>query len=240
VHHLRALIDIRLASLPMEPTPPYDDWSEAVILGIDDGDDGADGGGGVAGGPHPELVPRRDARRRRLLAEFLEADDVVALTGPGAAGEDRSASAVEYLASQVMVFSFDHVLGATLRFSPVMVEVFCLDWAPRRIAADQDALALLPDVLVAWIRFAGRRRGIPEGAIGEAVDAVRSHERAMIDLAQDPASWGPAKMMAMTIIERGIDVTDPEAVEAFVYDVNRNGGIDSLAALFGLSDPSQS
>ena len=136
-----------------------------------------------------------------------------------------------------MVFAFDHVLGATLRFSPVMVEVFCLDWAPRRVAADQDALALLPEVLVAWIRFAGRRRGIPEDAIEEAVDAVHEHERAMIDLAQDPASWGPAKMMAMTIIERGIDVTDPEAVEAFVYDVNRNGGIDSLAALFGLSDP---
>ena len=33
VHHLRALIDNRLASLPMEPVPPNDDWSEAVTLG---------------------------------------------------------------------------------------------------------------------------------------------------------------------------------------------------------------
>ena len=228
VHHLRALIDTRLASLPNEPVARDEDRTEAVLLGIDDD---------AYGDTHREVAPARDARRPRLLAEFLGTDDMVELAGR--AGEDRSATAIEYLASQVIVFSFDHVLGATLRFSPVMVEVFSLDWAPRRIAADGDTLALLPDVLVAWIRFAGRRRGIPADAIEEAVTAVHVHQRDMIDLARDPASWGPAKTMAMTIIERGIDVTDPEAVEAFVDDVNRNGNIDSLAALFGLSDPSQ-
>jgi hypothetical protein len=61
----------------------------------------------------------------------------------------------------------------------------------------------------------------------------------MMDLARDPSSWGPAKMMAMTIVEHGIDLTDREAVEAFVDDVNRNGGIDSAATLFGLPGPSQ-
>jgi hypothetical protein len=47
-------------------------------------------------------------------------------------------------------------------------------------------------------------------------------------------------MMAMTIIERGIDVSDPGAFEVFIDDLNRDGGVDALAALFGLSDPSQS
>ena len=235
VHHLRALIETRLASLPSEPAGPAEERSEAVIPGIDDGiHEGTDMD------PHREVVRQGDARRR-LLAEFLQTDDVVALAGPsGADGEGPSAAAVQYLASQVLVFSFDHVLGATLRFSPVMAEVFCLDWAPRRIAADRDALALLPHVLVAWIRFAGVRRGIPEEAIEEAVTAVHDHERAMLELAQDPTSWGPAKMMAMTIIERGIDVSDPGAFEVFIDDLNRDGRVDALAALFGLSDPSQS
>ena len=55
----------------------------------------------------------------------------------------------------------DYVLGTPLRFSPVMVEIFCLDWAPARSPSTATALTLLPDVLAAWIRFVGRRRGIP-------------------------------------------------------------------------------
>ena len=243
VHHLRALIETRLDSLPPEPDhsghPDHSDGlvtdglvtdGLGVVTGIDDG---------LGGDGDPDGV-LQDERRSRILDEFLRSDDVTEMCGPpGAHNYDHSAATIEYLASQVMAFSFDHVLGATLRFSPVMVEVFCLNWAPRRIAAGQDTFALLPDVLVAWIRFAGKRRGIPAQAIDEAVAAAHEHRQAMMDLARDPSSWGPAKMMAMTIIEHGIDVTDPEAVEAFVDDVNRNGGIDSLATLFGRSGPSQ-
>ncbi len=233
VHHLRALIETRLAWLPTDAIDATDaigaesdrDTSAVGSFGIE--------GVGVGVDTDWDAVRRRDEQRKLLLAEFLRSDDAVALAGPVGGHDDRAAATVAYLASEVMAFSLDHVLGATLRFSPVMVELFCLDWAPRRIAADQDAFALLTDVLVAWIRFAGRQRGIPDESIGEAVTAARQHGQAMIILAGDPASWGPAKMMTMTIIERGIDATDPEAVEALVDDVNRNGGIDTLAMLFG-------
>jgi hypothetical protein len=254
VHHLRALIETRLAWLPTnaanladvghatdvthagDPFGPDRDASVVSSFGIDGDWIDRVGVGGVGIDGDWDAVRRRDERRGRLLAEFLRSDDAVALSGPVGGHDDRAAATVAYLASQVMAFSFDYVLGAPLRFSPVMVEVFCLDWAPRRIAADPDAFALLTDVLVAWIRFAGRRRGIPDQSIGEAVTAARGQGEAMIDLAGDPASWGPAKLMAMTIIERGIDVTDPAAVEALVDDVNRSGGVDALAVLFGPAD----
>lgn len=163
--------------------------------------------------------------RERLLDEFLESEETIGLWGV----DGDEGHHVEHLALQVMTFSLDYVRGTPLRFSPVMVEIFCLDWAPRKIAADEDAVRLLPDVLVAWIRFVGRRRGIPEASIGEAVEAAYGCAPEMIELSQDPANWGPAKTIALAVHQRGIDITDKAALDDFIAEVNRNGGIDVLA-----------
>jgi hypothetical protein len=172
-------------------------------------------------------VPREvsEAERAELLSEFLESDETFGLFGV----EGENGEAIEHLSMSVIAFSLDYVLGIPLRFSPVMVELFCLDWAPRRIAADEEAFTLLPDVLAAWIRFVGRHRGIPEKAISESVETADSCAAEMIDLALDPKNWGPAKTMALAIDERGIDVTDQAALDEFVDEVNRNGGIALLA-----------
>ena len=147
----------------------------------------------------------------------------------GSSGEDNEDDVIEHLAHQILAFSLDYVLGTPLRFSPVMVEIFCLDWAPGKVAIDGDGFTLLPDVLAAWIRFVGRRRGIPEEAIAEAVDAAYEYAPEMIELSQDPEEWGPAKTLALGIQQRGIDPTDQAALDDFVDEVNNNGGIDVLA-----------
>jgi len=133
------------------------------------------------------------------------------------------------LAHQILSFSLDYTIGTPLRFSPVMVEIFCLDWAPRKIAIDVDGFTLLPDVLAAWIRFVGRRRGLPEESIKAAVHAGYEYAPEMIELCREPEAWGPAKMMALAIQQRGIDITDQTALDNFVAEVNRSGGIDALA-----------
>jgi hypothetical protein len=109
-----------------------------------------------------------------------------------------------------------------------MVELFCLDWAPRQITADMDTFTVLPDVLAAWVRFAGRRRGIPERAISESVEAAYDYAPEMIALATNPANWGPAKTVALAIEKRGIDITDQDALDDFRDEIDRNGGIDWL------------
>ena len=168
-----------------------------------------------------------EEERDQLLAQFFESDETVGLWG--VSREDNEDDAIEHLAHQILAFSEDYVLGTPLRFSPVMVEIFCLDWAPRKIAIDGDGFTLLPDVLAAWIRFVGRRRGIPEGAIKEAVHAAYDYAPEMIELSQDPEEWGPAKTLSLAIQQRGIDPTDKAALDEFIEEVNRNGGIDVLA-----------
>ncbi len=179
------------------------------------------------GGKVPQTPSPNDEERDELLAEFLESDEVVGLTGVG--DGDSEDTTVEELADQLLTFSLDYTLGTPLRFSPVMVEIFCLDWAPRKIALDGDAFTLLPDVLAAWIRFVGRRRAIPERSIRASVDATYELAPEMIELSQDPEVWGPAKTMALALQQRGIDMSDQAALDAFVDEVNRSGGIDVLA-----------
>jgi hypothetical protein len=168
-----------------------------------------------------------EEEREQLLAQFLESDETVGLWG--LSGEDNEDVAVEHLAHEILAFSLDYVLGTPLRFSPVMVEIFCLDWAPGKVAIDGDGFTLLPDVLAAWIRFVGRKRGIPDEAIAEAVEAAYEYAPEMIELSQDPEVWGPAKVLALGIRQRGIDPTDQSALNDFVSEVNDNGGIDVLA-----------
>ena len=179
------------------------------------------------GGEVPAPVNVEEDERDRLLSEFLDSDETVGLLGID--GDEDEDEALEHLSHQILTFALDYVVGTPLRFSSVMVEMFCLDWAPRKIAGDSDAFTLLPDVLAAWIRFAGRRRGLPEASIREAVDAVYECAPEMIELSEDPEVWGPAKTMALAIQQRGIDLTDQGALDDFIAEVNRRGGIDVLA-----------
>ena len=179
------------------------------------------------GGEVPAPANVDDDERDGLLSEFLASEETAGLWSTDA-GDDED-EPLEGLAHQILTFALDYVVGSPLRFSPVMVEMFCLDWAPRKIAMDGDAFTLLPDVLAAWIRFVGRRRGLPEPAVSEAVEAAYEYAPEMIELSQQPEVWGPAKTMALAIEQQGVDLTDQGALDDFVAEVNRQGGIDVLA-----------
>lgn len=180
-----------------------------------------------AGGQVPKASTLSDEERDELLVGFLESDESIGLSS--SEGEDGENATVEELAEHLLTFSLDYTLGTPLRLSPVMVEIFCLDWAPQKVALDGDAFTLLPDVLAAWIRFVGRRRAIPERSIRTAVDAAYEFAPEMIELSQDPEAWGPAKTMVLALRQSGIDLSDQAAVNDFVNEVNRSGGIDVLA-----------
>lgn len=50
-------------------------------------------------------------------------------------------------------------------WDPQTMDGVCCDWAACKIPGDERAFDVLPDVLRAWVRFAGERRGIPAAAI---------------------------------------------------------------------------
>jgi hypothetical protein len=180
-----------------------------------------------SGGVVPDPTEIDEDEREHLLEEFLASEEATLVQG--VAADQDAQFALEHLAHQILTFSLDYVGGTPLRFSPVMAEMLCLDWAPRKIPIDRGGFELLPEVLAAWIRFVGRRREIPEEAIAEAIEMVFECVAEMIELSEDPRVWGPGKIVALAIERAGIDPMDQRAIDELLNEVNRNGGIDVLA-----------
>jgi hypothetical protein len=106
--------------------------------------------------------------RERLVAQFLGSPEAVDLL---------SEPAVVGLCHSLISFRADHGDGEPLRWSPTLASMCLLRHFPARVDLDEADLALVPDVLSAWVRFAGRRRGLPEGAterVVAAIDACRA------------------------------------------------------------------
>ena len=110
--------------------------------------------------------------------------------------------------------------GRELRWSPVVVELFMAGWVPRKVLADADLFAALPAALDAWVRFAGRKRGIPTWAIEATCEAIPQWRDEMTSAGSDPASGGPAKQFLMAAQQAGVDVTDHEALMTFMAGWN--------------------
>ena len=156
----------------------------------------------------PELTPDD---RERLLAEFLASPD-----GAGFEPDGDEAFAV----SLAIDFCADHVDGRPLRWSPVTVELFMAGWLPHKLLAERSEFEAVPAGLASWVRFAGRRRGIPDWAITQTVDAIACWTEEMLDRADDPDAGGAGKQFLLAAQEGGVDLADEEAVASFIAGWN--------------------
>lgn len=173
-----------------------------------------------------------EARLRRLPAGFELPDDYrevapeereALLAGFLAAPEGRrwrGDEDAEYAVQVAIDFGADYNHGGPLRWSPVVVELFMVDWLPRKISGEAAFFERLPDVLADWVRYAGRRRGVPAAKLCEAVTAVAANRDEMLASAGDPDAWGPAKSFAAAALAAGVDLTDGEQVQRFIDRYN--------------------
>jgi hypothetical protein len=106
--------------------------------------------------------------RDRLVAEFLSSPEADGLLAE---------PAVVGICHSLVSFRADHGDGEPLRWSPTLASMCLLHHFPARVGVDDADLGLIPDVLCAWVRFAGRQRRLPEAAtehVVAAVDACRA------------------------------------------------------------------
>jgi hypothetical protein len=156
-------------------------------------------------------------RRAMLAAEFLASDEAEDLS-------DRSSAS--HCADRIIDYGCEKDFGRPLRMSPVKVQNFMLGWLPRKVMlskAEQDAM---PHVLAAWVRWAGRKLGLAEDAVGETLDAVFESMGAFARAYRDPAEFG----LDETLVARLLPDSDLEALprRAFAFPVlqGMHGGVD--------------
>ena len=160
-------------------------------------------------------------RRAMLAAEFLASDEAEDLS-------DRSAAS--HCADRIIDYGCDQDFGRPLRMSPVKAETFLLTWLPRKVMLTPEEQEAMPHVLLAWIRWAGRRRGLGEKAVSETLDAVFNAMGAFSRAYRGPAEFG----LDSALVARLLPDSDLEALprRAFAFPLlhGRVGGVD-LATL---------
>jgi hypothetical protein len=159
----------------------------------------------------PEQEDLSQAERDALREEFLSSDE-----GRGFAPDGDEA----FAASLAIDFCADYVDGRPLRWSPQLVELFMAGWVPRKVLADADLYTALPGALDAWVRFAGRKRGLSQWAIETTREAIPQWIDEMTSAGGDPTSGGPTKQFFTAAQDAGIDLADEQALAAFVAGWN--------------------
>ena len=156
--------------------------------------------------------PRRQAwsrdRRAMLAAEFLASDEAEDLSDRGAAS---------HCADRIIDYGCDKDFGRPLRMSPTKVETFLLGWLPRKVMLSQSEQDAMPHVLAAWVRWAGRRRGLAEPVVAETLEAVFNAMGVFAQAYRDPAEFGLDHVLVARLLPDG----DLEALprRAFAFPV---------------------
>lgn len=141
------------------------------------------------------------------------------------------------LLDSVLWFACDYGPGDPLRWSGVAVELL-LEWMPRKVMAPADFLALLPELLDAYVRYCHAERGIPAELTDETLDALDAYTHGYLR-AIHADSGDPKDALREALLSFDPDgPMSPELIEALLTftgltDVlaDEVGGPEALAAL---------
>jgi hypothetical protein len=148
----------------------------------------------------PEHAGLPEQRRRQLVENFLT--DI---------GSDDEVS--RSLAELFLDYGDGYIGAGPLCWSPGEVMLLLTDWLPRKAVLDADQRNALPFVFRRWLTFALTQQGIDRQWISPVVDAVDTFLPEFHDAFDDETTWGPAKHVAAALTERGVDLTDRDAVD---------------------------
>jgi hypothetical protein len=111
-----------------------------------------------------------------------------------------------------------------LRWSPAAVQGFLLDWVPARALLDRADTRLLPAVLSAWVRWAGRISGLTPRAVAQTVAAVASNRDEFTARMRTGSHREPATKAMAQLLADGVDPNDEDAVAAWLAEYNAGEG----------------
>ncbi|MEV0839952.1 hypothetical protein AB0I55_10380 [Actinocatenispora sera] len=139
------------------------------------------------------------------VAEFLAAPEAEIDDAPDGVVEACARLIAEYAAAD------------PYRWSPTAAERFLVDWVPTSAVLDPECVDWLPTVLLAFVTYAGRRRGLPEDAVMATQEAIREDlddfAAAMADTAGNAVT---AAQVARAMLTDGVDPTDQNAVRTWL------------------------
>lgn len=169
--------------------------------------------------PEPEAYGAD--RRATLAARFLASDEAEELSDRSAAGR---------CVDRIIDHGCGHDFGRPLRVSPIKCELFLLDWLPRKVLLSPAEQEAMPHVLAAWVRWAGRRTGLPEVGVRSTLDAIWDATGAFGEAYRDPSAYGLDRGLVDRLLPDGELDALPRRAFALPFLHGKHGDID-LATL---------
>ncbi len=114
------------------------------------------------GGPGYNWEPPTEEAQQTLKRKFLDSNFAKSCKGRDTAD----------LVDNILWFASGYGPCDPLRWSPISVDIFLLDWVPRKIMAPPAYLKRMPKVLRAYIQFADYERGFDEGLSAETLNCL--------------------------------------------------------------------
>ncbi|MBT8228035.1 MAG: hypothetical protein HKP61_00150, partial [Dactylosporangium sp.] len=111
-----------------------------------------------------------------------------------------------------------------LRWSPAAVRRFLLDWVPGHAILDAADRALLPSVLDAWVRWAGRVQRLPPRLVAVTITTIAQVRRGFLHRVLSGTLRSPAAEAVARLLADGIDLDDEAAVARWLdaYNAERD------------------
>ncbi|MFC7562497.1 hypothetical protein ACFQU9_04390 [Actinomadura namibiensis] len=172
------------------------------------------------GGGVPAPAVHGHDRRATLAARFLASDEAEELS-------DRSAAS--RCVDRIIDYGCAHDFGRPLRVSPLKAEMFLLDWLPRKVLLSRAEQEAVPHVLAAWVRWAGKRTGLPEEGVRATLDAVWDATAKFAESYRDPSAFG----LDREIVDRLLPDGDLEALPRRAFTLPFLSGTHRLPGRHG-------
>jgi hypothetical protein len=165
-----------------------------------------------------EPFPEEDAVEEALL------DELVRDYGRYVCDEHGPNSAVwhhgEFVSCALLDWKRDYHDGHPTRWTVAHVEEFMLDFAPRKMTMDDEAIQAVADCLAAFMGFLDRADKLEGDGVDALMETCERLCRKSVAACRDPSHWGMSKSIAMQMIADGVDPTDPMAGEAWIAAYN--------------------
>lgn len=105
-------------------------------------------------------------------------------------------------------------------WEPSELDAFLLDWVPSKVALEDEEIATFPESVAAVFRFLGATGRLSPAEAADLADRARSLQAQFTEAMVDPASAGPARLLFDAMRADGVEVGDPEAMQAWLEDFN--------------------
>jgi hypothetical protein len=155
------------------------------------------------------LLPEND---ELTVKDFLDAPEAARIVKADAESRDFALKLISGFAE-----------SDPLRWDPARVGTFMVDWLPARALLDRADIDLVPKVLSAWVRWAGRMSGLPAREVAQNVAAVALNRTEFAQRARSGSHRSEAAQAMIEMLKDGVDLDDEKAVADWLADYNLRG-----------------